>query len=330
MKLKLKIIMAALGLSVLSGGVHADPINITLSGGNPSGLWSLLGAGIDRAAKVDDPNSVVTYQATGGGFANIALLETGRTDVGLAHDAEIKLALAGEEPFKAPATKLQAIGYMYNWAPMHFFLRKSVADQYGIDSLDDLAKSGAPVRVAVNNAGNITANITLYMLEQAGFDEKTINANGGVIVRGGSAQQADLLSDGRTDMVINGIFVGHSSFLSVDKSNDVVLLSVPEDVIKKTNEKFGTRPFTIPGGSYSKQPNAVETIALGALLITSEAADKAAIYSLTKSVAKNIDEVRSVHGAMKQLTPELLASQDTLPLHPGARQAYVEMGLIKE
>nr|BAH90562.1 hypothetical protein [uncultured bacterium] len=330
MKPTLKIFAAALGLCLVGGAAHAQSINITLSGGNPSGLWSLLGAGIDRAVKADDADGVVTYQATGGGFANIALLEGNRTDTGLAHDAEVKLALAGEEPFDAPIQKLNAIGYVYNWAPMHFFLRKSVADEHGIKTLSDLAKSGAPVRVAVNNAGNITANVTMYMLEQAGFDEATITANGGVLVRGGSAQQADLIADGRTDMVINGIFVGHSSFLNVDKSNDVILLGVSEDIIQKTNEKFGTRNYTIPGGSYSKQPDPIETIALGALLVTSEDADEETIYTLTKSIVNNIDEIRSVHGAMKALTPELLVSQETLPFHPGAHKAYVELGLLKE
>ncbi|SDO06388.1 hypothetical protein SAMN05216196_103235 [Lutimaribacter pacificus] len=329
MKLTIKTVFAALGLCVLGSSVAAQSVNVTLSGGNPSGLWSLLGAGIDRAVKADDPNGVVTYQATGGGFANIGLLAANRTDLGLAHDAELKIALAGSEPFSAPITNLQAIGYMYNWAPMHFFLRKSVADEYGIDSIDDLAKSGAAIRVASNNTGNITANITTFMLDAAGYDEETIKANGGVLVRAGSAQQADLLTDGRTDMVINGIFVGHSSFLSVDNNNEVVLLSVPQDIIDKTNEVFGTGNYTIPGGSYSNQPGDVETVALGALVITSEDLAEETGYALAKSIAGNIDEIRSVHGAMKQLSPELLVSQKTLPFHPGAKRAYEEMGLLE-
>lgn len=325
----LKAIVVAVGLALPGTGAIAESINVTLSGGNPSGLWSLLGAGIDRAVKVDDSSGVVTYQATGGGFANIGLLGANRTDLGLAHDAEIKLALAGEEPFKAPIGNLQAIGYMYNWAPMHFFIKKSIAEEYGIDSIDDLANSGAAIRVANNNAGNIVANITTFMLEQAGYDEATIEANGGVLVRGGSKQQADLITDGRTDMVINGIFVGHSSFRKVDESNDVVLLSVPQEIIEKTNERFNTATYTIPAGSYKNQAEDIVTLALGAMVITSESLPEEVGYMLAKSIAANIDEIRGVHSAMKQLTPELLVSQTTLPFHPGAKRAYVEMGLLK-
>lgn len=329
MKFPIKAVAASIGVAVLSSAASAESINVTLSGGNPSGLWSLLGAGIDRAVKADDPSGVVTYQATGGGFANIGLLGSDRTDLGLAHDAEIMLALAGEDPFNAPIENLQAIGYMYNWAPMHFFIKKSLAEEYGIDSIDDLAASGAAIRVANNNAGNIVANITTFMLDAAGFDEATIEANGGVLVRGGSAQQADLIKDGRTDMVINGIFVGHSSFREVDKSNDVVLLSVPQEIIEMTNERFGTGTYSIPATSYTNQAKDVSTVALGAMIITSEALPEDVGYSLAKSIATNIDEIRGVHNSMQALTPELLTSQTTLPFHPGAERAYKELGLLK-
>lgn len=324
-----KVVVAALSISMLGSGAVAESINVTLSGGSPSGLWSLLGAGIDRAVKADDPNGVVTYQATGGGFANISLLSADRTDLGLAHDAEVKLALGGEDPFRGPITNLQSIGYMYNWAPMHFFIKKSLAEEYAIDSIDDLANSGAAIRVANNNAGNIVANITTFMLDAAGFDEGTIEANGGVQVRGGSSQQSDLIKDGRTDMVINGIFVGHSSFREVDESNDVVLLSVPQDIVEKTNERFGTGVFTIPGGSYKNQPEDVLTVSLGAMLITSDTLPEETGYMLAKSIVANIGEIGGVHNSMKQLTPELLVSQSPLPFHPGAERAYKELGLIK-
>ncbi|AVW90063.1 MULTISPECIES: TAXI family TRAP transporter solute-binding subunit [Roseobacteraceae] len=329
MKHKLTTFFAAIGICAIGNSAVADSVNVTLSGGNPSGLWSLLGAGVDRAVKASDPDGVVTYQATGGGFANIGLLAADRTDLGLAHDAEIKLALSGEEPFREPITNLQAIGYMYNWAPMHFFLKKSIADEYDIDSLDDLAKADVGIRVAMNNSGNVTANMTAFMLDAAGFDEETIKENGGTVVRGGSAQQVDLLADGRTDMVINGIFVGHSSFLSVDKNNDVVLLTVPQDVIEKTNEKFGTGPYTIPAGSYTHQADEVQTVALGALLVTSDALEEETGYAIAHSIVDNMDQIRSVHSAMQMLTPELLVSQETLPFHPGAERAYKELGLIE-
>ncbi|QFT47346.1 hypothetical protein FIU97_12230 [Roseivivax sp. THAF40] len=326
--MKISTIVAALGIAVAAPAAHAEPVNLTLSGGNPGGLWSLLGAGIDRATKVDDEGSVVTYQATGGGFANIGLLGANRTDLGLLHDAEAQIALQGGEPFTAPIENMRAIGYMYNWAPMHFFLDRGMAEEYGIESLADIADSGAPIRIGINRSGNITSNVALSMLAQVGVTEDALSEMGGQFVRAGANEQADLIQDGRLDMITNGIFINHSSFRAVDENSDVVLLSVPEAVVTATNEEFGTGTMTIPAGSYSNQSADVSTVTLGALLVTNEAMDEETAYSLTSSLVNNIDEVRAVHSSMKALNPELLATASVLKFHPGAARAYQEAGLL--
>lgn len=327
--MKIKALAVAVCIGVMPVAAQADSLNLTLSGGNPGGLWSLLGVGIDKAVRASDPNAVITYQATGGGFANIGLLGASRTDLGVVHDAEVKLALDGQEPFSAPITNLMAIGYMYNWAPMHFFLRKDIADQYKIDSLDDIATSGAPIAIGINRSGNITGNIALFMLDKAGLDEAKLNANGGSFVRAGANEQGDLMQDGRIGLVTNGIFVGHSSFRAIDEKVDVVLLEIPQDVIDATNKQFGTTAYTVPAGSYSKQPKEVKTMALGAMVVTTNSLSDDAAHSLAQSFLGHIDEIRGVHKEMQKLTPELMVSQTVLPFHPGAERAFKEAGLIK-
>lgn len=317
-----------LSMGLAAGAAQAEPLNLTLSGGNPGGLWSLLGAGIDRAAKAVDPASVVTYQATGGGFANIALLGRNRTDLGLVHDAEVQLALNGQEPFKAPVKNMQAIGYMYNWAPMHFFLKKDIAEKYKIESLEDIAKSKAGINIGINRSGNITSDVAVFMLQAAGLTEDTLKSNGGSFVKAGAKEQAGLMKDNRIQLATNGIFVKHSSFRAIDKENDVILLKISQRVIEATNKAFGTTQFTIPGGSYSKVAYEVPSVALGAMLVTHDKVPEAVAYGLAKALATHIDEVRNVHGAMKALNTKLMTSQKVLPFHPGALKAYKEAGLL--
>ncbi|MCW2307537.1 TAXI family TRAP transporter solute-binding subunit [Rhodobium gokarnense] len=327
--MRFKALAIALCAGLVAGAANAEPLNLTLSGGNPGGLWSLLGAGMDRAVKASDPNSVITYQATGGGFANIGLLGANRTDLGMVHDAEVKLALTGQPPFPAPIKNMMAIGYMYNWAPMHFFLTKGVAEQYGIDSIDDIASSKAPLSIGINRSGNITGNVALFMLAKAGLDEATLNANGGSFVRAGANEQGELMKDGRIDMATNGIFIGHSSFRAIDENVDVVLLKIPESVIEATNKEFGTSAYTIPAKSYSNQAEDVDTMALGAMVVATDKMSDDTAYALSKAFVDHIDEIRGVHKAMAQLTPELMVSQTVLPFHPGAERAYKEAGLLK-
>ncbi|RAI30484.1 hypothetical protein, partial [Rhodoplanes roseus] len=77
---------------------------------------------------------------------------------------------------------------------------------------------------------NITGNVALFMLAEAGLDEATLSANGGSFVRAGANEQGELMKDGRIDMATNGIFIGHSSFRAIDENVDVVLLKIPESV----------------------------------------------------------------------------------------------------
>ena len=118
-----KLLMAA-ALALASAAAWAQgPYRMTLSGASPSGLWTILGVGIDGAVKASFPGSTITYQTSGGGFANIALLDQGKVELGLAHDAELRVAQQGGKPFTKPVTSLRAIALMYDWAPMQMVMR---------------------------------------------------------------------------------------------------------------------------------------------------------------------------------------------------------------
>ena len=65
--MKAAILGTFLGLASM-GAVAKD--NYILAGASPGGLWSLLGAGVDKAMRASYPNATVTYQTSGGGFAN--------------------------------------------------------------------------------------------------------------------------------------------------------------------------------------------------------------------------------------------------------------------
>ena len=50
--MQLTALAMTVGLAVSATAVQAQSLNLTLSGGNPGGLWSLLGAGVARAYKL--------------------------------------------------------------------------------------------------------------------------------------------------------------------------------------------------------------------------------------------------------------------------------------
>lgn len=302
---------------------------MTLSGASPSGLWTLLGVGIDGAVKASFPGSSITYQTSGGGLANVALLDQGKVELGLAHDAELKIALEGGKPYNRPIQSLRAIAMLYDWAPMQMIMTKAFAEKYGIRTFEDIAAKKPPLRVAFNKRGNITEHVAAKMLNAIGVDVKDIEKWGGRVVYAGSDEQGDLMKDKRIDMLTNGVFVRTSFIVQAADAVEVVLLPVSDAVAKKVSEELGVRPYVIKGGSYAWQPQDVQTVSLGAVLVSNEKLDEKAAYDLAQALHKNIGKLQGIHGTFKGMTPEFLVSQNVIPFHEGAARYYREAGLIK-
>jgi uncharacterized protein len=325
-------IASAVAMACLLGTqvpASAQSLNLTLAGASPGGLWTLMGAGLDAALKKGAPGSSVTYQTTGGGFANAAMVSQGRAEIGLIHDAELAIAVAGGEPFQQPIENLRTIGYLYDWAPMQFVVNKNFSDEYGITSLADLVEKEAPVRITINRAGNITGQVASAMMAAAGADDEAIASWGGSVVQAGSSEQSGLLLNGRVDVYTNGVFVGHSSIREIENSLDIKILDIPEDVRKSVAEEFSIGEFTIPAETYENQPEDIETVALGAVLVASEDMSEEDAYTLTKAILENVTEIQTVHPAMADLTTELLVRETAVPFHDGALRAYREAGLMQ-
>ncbi len=308
---------------------QAQSYNVTLSGASPGGLWSLLGAGVNAAVAAQYPGSVVTYQTSGGGFANIKIVGAGEAEMGIAHAQELRAAVDGTAPFSEPVKNLRAVALLYNWAPYHLIITKDFADKYGLKSLADIKAKKVPLRVAINKRGNISGDVALGLLEAAGISEKDLETWGGKVVYAASREQADLMLNRRIDMISNSLFVRHSSIRKIDESLDIVLLDIPPDVIKTVNEKMNTLDFTIPAKSYKNQPDPVPTVTLSAAVFVSDKMSDEDAYNLTKAVYANMDKIKGVHKAMGALTTDLMSSISVIPLHPGAARYLKEAGHIK-
>ncbi|MGB7084566.1 MAG: TAXI family TRAP transporter solute-binding subunit [Phormidesmis sp.] len=314
---------------VASADTPAEVYNVTLTGGSPSGLWSLLGAGVDAAVKESDPGSTVTYQTSGGGFANVPILKSGQAELGIAHDAELLVAKAGKPPFEEAIDSTRLLATLYTWAPFQVAIRRDFAEEYGIETLADLATTQAPARIALNKKGQAISDMTLQVLEEAGVTEESLKAVGGDLVYAASSEQATLMQDRRVDIMTNAVFAGHSSYTQAGESLDLIMLPLAEGTINKLSADTGSQPFTIPADVYTWQPEEVPTFAISASLIVDESMSAEDAYNLTKAVYENYEKIAEVHAAMKQLTPEIMASNEIIPYHEGAVRYLEEAGLLK-
>ena len=83
----------------------------------------------------------------------------------------------------------------------------------------------------------------------------------------------------------------------------------------------------IPAGTYPGQTAAVSTPSLRVLLLTTDNADEAAVYGLTKALIDNIPALRAAHPAASSLTTDTVLRVVTVPVHRGALRLYRERNI---
>ena len=327
---KFKKYIAATAVTVVlsqAPAAHSEGYQMTVAGASPGGLWSLLGAGIDGAVRDSYPGSKITYQTSGGGIANVGQLERNQANLAIIHDAELLLAKKGESPFREPVDSLRVLSYMYTWAPMQALVNNDFAAKYKIKSFEDIAKVKPPITIAINKRGNIASNVAIEMLNAIGVTEKDVESWGGKIIYAASGEQISLIQDRRADLLINSLFVKHSSIMQAASSVDLTLLSMNKNTVDAVNKESGTIAYDIPAGTYEWSPNAVHTASLGATLAVREDMDEELAYKLTKALFENYKTIAGVHSAMKALTPEVMSSVTVVPYHTGAMRYLKEAGL---
>lgn len=331
MKISIKKSVMAMALVVpglMMNVASAQEYKLTVAGASPGGLWSLLGAGLDSAVKAEYPGSTVTYQTSGGGIANVAVLQRGDASLGMVEDAVLQLARDGAAPFREPVNDdIRVLAYLYTWAPMQAVMRKEFAEKHGISSFADIAEVKPPITIAINKRGNIASSVAETMLEAIGAGPDELKSWGGDIIYAASSEQSGLLQDRRIDMFLNSLFVGQSSIMQAASSVDVKLLPLSEDTIQEVSEKTGTSAFTIPGGAYDWAPEETQTVSVSTALAVRSDMDEEMAYNLTKALYENYDKIANVHPAMESLTPEVMADVDVVPYHDGAERYLKEVGL---
>ncbi len=322
------LIVAAGVATALAGPAQAQSYQLTLAGASPGGLWSSIGIGLDKAMKAAFPGSTITYQTSGGGIANVQLLDQQKVPLGIVHNMELRMAQNAEEPFKNKVEDLRVIAYLYNWAPVQLLVTKEFVDKHGIKSFEDIAEKKPPLRVATNRRGNVVHEVVDRMFKAIGVTAQDIEKWGGAVVPAASQEQGDLMRNRRIDAIFNSLFVGQKSILEVSQAIDVVMLPVRQSTIDAVAKVSGVDGYTIPAKSYAFQPEPVPAVTLGAMLVAHKSMSEQDAYNIAKALVEHVGEMQGVHPAMKQLTPKFMTEQKAGDFHPGAAKLFKEKGLL--
>jgi TRAP transporter TAXI family solute receptor len=327
MSKKLTILTAMLAGAVFTASPAKAEYNLTLCGASPGGLWSLLGAGIDAAVKEAHPGSTITYQTSGGGFANVALLGQNKCDLAIVHDAEAAVAKRGGKPFNAPIENLRTVAVLYTWAPMQLIMNADFAEENGIKSIEDIAGKKVPIKILLNKRGNVASQVGADMLTAAGASPTDIEEWGGSVTYAASKEQGELMRDRRADAILNSLFVNHRSIRQLADAIDLKLIGAQDKTLGEVSEKWSIGTYIIPADAYKWADGDTDTVTLSAQLFVRDDADPKMVEDITSALVKHADKVQGVHKAMKPLTTKLMASSKAIEYHPAAASVYKAEGL---
>ncbi len=312
----------------LASAAKAEEYTLTLCGASLGGLWSLVGAGVDAAVKESFPGSTITYQTSSGGLANVVQVKRDVCDMGIANDGDLIYAVNGREPFDEKIEGLTALSVLYDWAPVMWIAREDWAEEHGIEDIGDLAEKQVPVRLVFNRRGLLTSAITEATLEALGVSLEDIEEWGGSVQFQASNEQAELMQNGRVDLLANTLFEGHRTITAMSQAVDLKMLSVPQEAIDATIEEFQLKPWTIEAGTHDWQENDGVTVTTSIILFVDESMDEETAYNIVKSMIEHPDQMAAVSNAMKRFEPSIMTDQSAIPFHPGAIKAYEEAGLM--
>jgi len=204
-----------------------------------------------------------------------------------------------------------------------------------------VVKASSPIRswedlkdkkIGVGTPDSLTSTMVNVALKGVGLSYDQIKRNGGVVHTGDWNQQMDMLGDGQLDSVF--VTGDHPSPIITQfaATNAARIVDMSEPVAKALMEAYPTfSRDTMPPGTYEWQKQQVSGVQLSLGYIVNKDVPERTVYLICKQLYSPQtakiwgDMVPSWRGAEK-LTGRA-AQTVFIPLHPGARKCYEELGI---
>jgi uncharacterized protein len=309
---------ATAAVLAFAGAAHAQQF-FRIGTGGTAGTYYPVGGMIANA--VSQPGKIIaTAQASNGSLANVNAIAGGSMEAGLSQSDVATWAYTGTGAFegKPKVADLRMIANLYPES-IHLVVKKGS----GIKSVADLKGK----RVALDEPGSGTLINARMVLAAWGVKETDIKPD---YIK--PNQAGDKLKDGSLDafFFVGGAPAGAiaelaSSGVGIEL---VPLTGGPADVLRKQNPYFAVD--NIAAGTYKDVP-AVQTLAVGAQLVTSAKMDTETVYQVTKAMYSDATQktLAAGHAKGRFITKENAVQGVGIPFHPGAEKFYKEAGLLK-
>lgn len=308
--------LVALGLALwwllAMGGEPTPRGSLTLATGVPTGVYARYGELLKQDLAHDLPDVDLRLARTEGSIDNLRQLVSGRADFAIATADAVATYQGRGEP---GADRLRACARLYD-----DYMQLVVPKKSAVRSTKDLR--GLRVGVGTDDSG--VQLVTRRLVEAAGLDfHKDIEP-----VRVGIDQMPKLLEQHKLDAFFWSGGLPTTAVQRLAERFPVRLVQLGDLSPALHREGERTRHYraaVLPADAYplAQDGQAVKTIAVANLLVTTDREDPVMTQGITRTVIDSRDWIgRQVHAAQK-VDLRTAVFTDPLELHVGARRYYL-------
>ncbi len=305
------VMMTALVLTSCGGGGSEK---IFLATGSETGTYYSFGIALGQVLK-DKIGQEFGVQSTGASKANIQLVADGDVSMAIVQNDVMDYAYNGTNTF-AEEGAIQGFSAV---ATLYAEVIQIVAKP-GITSVADLKG----MTVSVGDAGSGTEFNAAQIFEAYGMTFDDINKQSL-----GFTDSADKFKDGQLDAFFVTAGAPTTCITDLATSNDFVILSIGETEMQYLKDNYGYyTDYTLTAGTYDKQTEDVNTVAVKATLIAADTLSEETVYNVTKGIFENIDAIKATHAKGAELSADSAVQGVSVPFHPGAEKYFKEIGKL--
>jgi hypothetical protein len=263
---------------------------------------------------------VIIAQSSNGSVANVEGIQRGSLESGFVQSDIAYWAYSGTGAFSndTPFRELSSIANLYPES-IHIVARRGS----GIKRVRDLIGK----RVSLDEPGSGTLIDAELVLSEYGISRDDFQVE---FIKPGLAMQR--IRDNKLDafFIVAGYPTKAVALLAADSGVNLIPIDGPEAERLVARYRFFAQNG-IPQGVYPGIPH-IETISVGAQWIVASSTDAELVYEITKSLwHKNSRRLLdSGHVKGKRILLETALEGLAVPLHPGAKRFYNEIGMSAE
>ncbi|WP_338581311.1 TAXI family TRAP transporter solute-binding subunit [Pseudomonas sp. MAG733B] len=316
MRVTKRFALLAAATLAFTTAAQAAPVFINILTGGTSGVYYPIGVGLSQIYSDGIPGAKTSVQATKASVENLNLLQAGRGELALALGDSVADAKNGVEDagFKAPLTKLRAIGGAYP-----NYIQIVASKESGIKTLADL--KGKTISVGAPKSG--TELNARAIFKAAGLTYEDM----GKVQYLPFAESVELIKNRQLDATLQSSGLGMAAIRDLSSVMALNYIAIPTDVVAKIGNP-AYQSAMIPANTYDGQADAVPTVAITNILVTRADVPDEVAYEMTKLLFDNLTRLGNSHSAAKDIKLESAAKNLPIALHPGAERYYKEKGAL--